>query len=122
MSEQDPAALAAKAAKDARKMMVLTMFAVAVAILVLAIDNSIKRSIITEAQKIRGMVGRFEEVAGGFTAAEQGGAGDSAADGAADVDGGGVADASGARAAAAGNAAGGEPAGRGRAGGRKPGP
>ena len=54
MASDDPAALAVKAAKDARKAMLLTCFAVAVAILVLAIDNSIKRAIVTEAQQLRG--------------------------------------------------------------------
>ena len=112
-------ALAVKAAKDAKRAMMLTLLAVGLAILVLAIDNSIKRSIVDEAQKVRGMVGRFEEATRGLVAeAEQGGAGASAADGNADPGGGGVADDARPRKAAAGNAGAGRAAGsRGKGGG-----
>src|SRR5215469_188821 len=115
----DPAAVAAKAAKDARKAMLLTLFAVAVAVAVLAIDNSIKRAIVAEAQRIQGMIRGFEEHTDGLSAAIQGRTGDLPADGVADPGGGSVADDPAARPSADGDAAAGRAAGsRGRSGSR----
>jgi hypothetical protein len=70
---------AAKAAKSAHRAAVLTLFAVAVAVLVLAIDNSIKRSIVSEAQQVREIFRQFQEATDGLKAAVQGSA-DSGAD------------------------------------------
>jgi hypothetical protein len=118
-SDLDPAELAVKAAKDARRAMVLTLFAVAVAVLVLAIDNTIKRTIVDEAQKTRALFDRFQEVAGGLAEAVESGAGGGAADGGADPSSGGVADDAGTRPAVDGGQDGAGPAkAGGKAGGR----
>jgi hypothetical protein len=91
---------AAKSAKSANRAMVLTCFAVAVAILVLAIDNSIKRSIIAEAQQVRVIFRQFQEATSGLAAAVQDAASDRADDSSADDRAGDLAEPAGTRAAA----------------------
>jgi hypothetical protein len=101
-----PADVAAKAAKDARRAMQLTLFAVLVAIVVLAIDHTIKRAIISEAQQVREIFAQFQEATRAIReAAEQDGASASAANGVADTGSSGLADGAGERAAASSDAA-----------------
>jgi hypothetical protein len=96
---------AKKAAKDARRAMSMTLFAVAVAILVLAIDHTIKRAIISEAGQVREIFAQFQEATSAIrAAAEQDGTGASPVDGPADPGSGGVADDTGARTAPNGDA------------------
>lgn len=118
----DTAAKALKAAKDARRAMLLTAFAVAVAIAVLAIDNQIKGAIVKEAQDVREIFRQFREATDGIKAAIQDGADPSDADSVADAGGGGMADGAGPRAAANGDAAAGSRAKAGGKSGTKPGP
>jgi uncharacterized protein YfcZ (UPF0381/DUF406 family) len=60
----DEIALAAeKAAKNAKRAMVLTMLAVTVAVIVLVIDNGIKKGVLAEAQKARQTLREFEDLA-----------------------------------------------------------
>jgi hypothetical protein len=86
------AADAAKAAKSAHRAMVFTLFAVAVAIAVLAIDNSIKRSIVEEARQVREIFRQFQEATDGIKAAVQSRADNSPPDGPPDPGSSGVAD------------------------------
>jgi hypothetical protein len=119
MADTDPAELAVKAAKDARRAMLFTVFAVAVAVLVLAIDNTIKRTIVDEAQKTRALFDKFQEATLGLSEAVQSGAGGSAADRAADDGGDDVADDAGTSAAVDDDAVRASPATRGGKGGSR---
>jgi hypothetical protein len=56
---EEVAELAAKSAKDARKAMLFTGLAVLVAVAVLAIDNTIKRAIVSEAAGARQLLDEF---------------------------------------------------------------
>ena len=51
------------AARNARRAAVLALVAVSVAVVVLVIDNGIKRAIISEAQQMRGTLDQFRAVA-----------------------------------------------------------
>jgi hypothetical protein len=72
---------AAKAAKDARRAMMLTALCVMVAIAVLAIDNGIKRAILSEASEVREIFRQFKEATDGLKAAIEDPAASSDSDG-----------------------------------------
>jgi hypothetical protein len=74
VTDLDPAGLAEKAARNAKRALVLTMLAAAIAAAVLAIDNSIKRAILAEAAKARAILDEFKAVADGAKAAGEAGA------------------------------------------------
>ena len=80
--ETDPVVLAQESAKRARNAAVLAMLALAVAVAVLAIDNTIKKAILDEAGKARALLDEFTTIAreagaGGQKAADDAGAPDS---------------------------------------------
>lgn len=60
-------ATAEAAAKSAKRALVLTTLAVAVAVVVLAIDHGIKRGIVDEAQKARGLLAELRDLAAAQT-------------------------------------------------------
>jgi hypothetical protein len=113
------AALARKAAKDAHRAMLLTMVCVAVAIAVLAIDNTIKRAILDEASQVREIFRQFREATDGLTAAIEKPASDSADDRATDGGAGDLAKPARTRAAANSDADPGKAAGPGRKSGTR---
>src|SRR5579859_2694512 len=66
-SVDELAEAAEKAARNAKRAAALAMLALAVAIAVLAIDNSIKRAILDEAGKARGILNEFKDLVGKHT-------------------------------------------------------
>lgn len=60
------------AARSARRAAILALFALGVALLVLAIDNGIKRGIVEEAQRARGTLDEIKAVADGVKTSGQG--------------------------------------------------
>lgn len=84
MTDEELELAIAGAKKLVRQALIGTVLAVLVAAIVLAIDMGIKRAVLDEVVKARGILDEFKKVANGTTQADQAGAGNSGGVGAGD--------------------------------------